>query len=107
MGLTDKECLATLETDFDAEDSDTEYALLTEGCTTYLEPNADAHSDDDMAPSTSLSARFESEVSSLADRDTLVLAGGLSALAVAMAVVTVRRRRGYKAVAQELDTIPI
>merc|ERR1711998_750935 len=52
--LTDKECLATLETDFDAEDSDTEYALLTEGCTTYLEPNADAHSDDDMAPSTSL-----------------------------------------------------
>merc|ERR1711988_214580 len=98
--LTDKQCLATLETTFDSEDSDTEFELLAEGCVTYLEPSADAHSDDDMAPSTSLSAKFESEVSGLADRDTLMLAGGLSALAVVMAVVTVRRRRGYNAVTQ-------
>merc|ERR1711998_350638 len=49
--LTDKQCLATLETTFGSEDSNTEFELLAEGCVTYSEPSADAHSGDDMAPS--------------------------------------------------------
>ena len=56
---------------------------------------------------TSLSETFEAEVSGLADRDTLLLAGGLSVFAVVAGVVTVRRRRGYRAVAQDQETMPI